>query len=485
MADTYFIQKQTLVSIADAVREKKGTSAEIPVTELASQIRGISTQKPEQKKSITVTANGTQTVSPDSGKVLSGVTVNVNVPDTVPVLQAKSVAPGTSAKTVSPDAGYDGLSAVTVGAVTAAIDSNIKAENIAAGVTILGVTGTHKGGANPETVESESAMNALLVGENVGKVYKYVGASGIYDNGAFYLVEYEQDPAPQGYKLTTKLTDAVVNVTYSDGTTGNISTNTTANDVMKINSISYTYEFSTFDINGKAETLPYALTGDTTVIAYSEYPCFKSDTPITLADGTTKQAIDITYDDELLVWDFDAGRMASAHPIWIAKPYKYNGFCRTIWSDGSVFDATGYKLAHRAYHVEKKSFVYTVDAFEIGDHTINDKGEQIALVSREIFDNEITACNIITDYHMNLFAGHILTSCRLSNLYDIDESMRYINDGREVIPADAFDIPMEWYNGLRIGEQPLDINPDGSYSRGDETVEDYVQRLIRTAKPRE
>ena len=482
----YKISADTLTAIAEAIRRKIGTSAKILVTDLATKIESISTQKPEQKKSITVTANGTQTVSPDSGKVLSGVTVNVNVPATVPVLQAKSVAPGTSAKTVSPDAGYDGLSAVTVGAVTAAIDSNIQPANIAAGVTILGVTGTHKGGANPETVASESAMTALLVGENVGKVYKYVGASGTYDNGAFYLVDYEEDPAPSGYKLTTKLTDAVVNVTYSDGTTGNISTNTTANDVMKINSISLTYaDNGWFDINGKSETLPYALTGDTTVTAYSEYPCFTSDTPITLADGTTKQAIDITYDDELLVWDFDAGRMASAHPIWIAKPYKYNGFCRTIWSDGSVFNATGNKLAHRAYHLEKKSFVYTVDAFEIGDHTINDKGEQIALVSREIFDNEITACNIITDYHMNLFAGHILTSCRLSNLYDIDSYMRYVKDDREIIAAEQFDIPLEWYNGLRVGEQPLDINPDGSYSMGDETVEDYVQRLIRTAKPRE
>lgn len=36
--------------------------------------------KPEQSKTVNITANGTQTVTPDSGKVLSSVVINTNVP---------------------------------------------------------------------------------------------------------------------------------------------------------------------------------------------------------------------------------------------------------------------------------------------------------------------------------------------------------------------------------------------------------------------
>lgn len=51
--------------------------------------------------------------------------------------------PKTSAQTVKPSKGYDGLKQVAITAVTAAIDSNIVAGNIKNGVTILGVEGTY------------------------------------------------------------------------------------------------------------------------------------------------------------------------------------------------------------------------------------------------------------------------------------------------------------------------------------------------------
>lgn len=56
--------------------------------------------------------------------------------------QSKTVDPAITKSTIKPDTGYTGLDKVTVNAVTAAIDANIVAENIRAGVTILGVEGT-------------------------------------------------------------------------------------------------------------------------------------------------------------------------------------------------------------------------------------------------------------------------------------------------------------------------------------------------------
>ena len=56
-----------------------------------------------------------------------------------------TVTPSTSEQVKTPSTGHNAITKVTVSAVTAAIDSNIVAENIKKGVTILGVEGTYEG----------------------------------------------------------------------------------------------------------------------------------------------------------------------------------------------------------------------------------------------------------------------------------------------------------------------------------------------------
>ena len=174
-----------LTGVADAIRAKKGTSGLINPQDFESEISSIKNEKPEQEKSVSISTNGITEVTPDSGKVLSKVSVTTNVQ---PTLQEKTVAPTTTQQIVTADSGKDGLSKVTVEAVTSSIDSNIVAENIKKDVTILGVAGTLESGT-PIDIATASEMNTLLTAENVGKVYRFTGTTdSTYTNGDLYEV---------------------------------------------------------------------------------------------------------------------------------------------------------------------------------------------------------------------------------------------------------------------------------------------------------
>lgn len=99
------ISKSILTATADAIRAKDGSSATIEPTDFATKIAAIPSGKPEEVANVTPTTSA-QTINPTTGSVFSSVSVS---------------------------------------AVTSAIDSDIKAENIKKDVDILGVVGTFEG----------------------------------------------------------------------------------------------------------------------------------------------------------------------------------------------------------------------------------------------------------------------------------------------------------------------------------------------------
>lgn len=138
--------------------------------------------------------NGTQTIKGDSNLTAANIKSGVKIFNVTgsyagsssggntPNLQTKTVTPSESTQTVSPDSGYDGLSKVTVNAISSTYigsdvtkksaatyipkttnqsiasgqylsgtqtikgDANLVAGNIKSGVSIFGVTGTYTGG---------------------------------------------------------------------------------------------------------------------------------------------------------------------------------------------------------------------------------------------------------------------------------------------------------------------------------------------------
>ncbi len=71
------------------------------VTSKASVVVNVDTAKPEQTKTVTITENGTITIIPDSGKVLTAVTVTTNVQAEKPTLNAPAIALSGSVVTIT------------------------------------------------------------------------------------------------------------------------------------------------------------------------------------------------------------------------------------------------------------------------------------------------------------------------------------------------------------------------------------------------
>lgn len=95
-------------------------------------------QKEEQEKTITITANGSRTVTPDAGKVLSKVTITTNVPATPTEEKTVTLALADGNQVINPTAGKN------ISKVTITKPETLLPENIKKGVTIAGVVGTYE-----------------------------------------------------------------------------------------------------------------------------------------------------------------------------------------------------------------------------------------------------------------------------------------------------------------------------------------------------
>lgn len=82
---------------------------------------------------------------------------------------AKTVTPGTSNQTAVASGRY------TTGDVVVSGDANLVPENIAEGVSIFGVTGTHSGGGGVQTVTGTFAC-----GIKGGATFSYTDGDGVY-----------------------------------------------------------------------------------------------------------------------------------------------------------------------------------------------------------------------------------------------------------------------------------------------------------------
>ena len=139
--------------------------------------------------------------------------------------------------------------------------------------------------------------------------------------------------------------------------------------------------------------------------------CFTENTLISTKNGD-KFVQDISYDDDILVWNFDEGKLDYAKPIFIKQEQTANSYWHVTDQDGKTVNLVGSNgKSHRLYNKRTHLFEYPQDIPEC-------KCEEI--------HESVKYYNIVTAYHFNCFANGILTSKRYSNmLYPITDDMKY------------------------------------------------------------
>ncbi len=193
-----------------------------------------------------------------------------------------------------------------------------------------------------------------------------------------------------------------------------------------------------------------------------------------------KKIEDLTYDDELVVWDFDKGCFTTAKPLWLMQKSETIEYNLLKFSDGTELKTI---VQHRIFNKEAGKFTYPMtDETPIGTTTFNENGEEVTLVSKEVITGKVEFYNVISHYHMNVFAEGILTSCRFNNLYPIKD-MKFVKDDRELVSREEYqDIPDEYFDGLRLAEQPKEINRGNDDVHAKSLVEHIKNVYIANAK---
>ena len=223
----------------------------------------------------------------------------------------------------------------------------------------------------------------------------------------------------------------------TDGALNNKPTAASSQNKCTITSVSYKGNSGSTVTNDTDVTVTWALG--------SSSGCFAEGTLITLADGTQKPIEQITYADELLVWDFNTG----AYTVTTASLIEAHeaGEYRVInlkFADGTV---TRVIVDHGFFDAEKNNFVYideeNVDSY-IGHDFVkmseNGTYELVELIGYEVTAEMVSYYTIQTAIYNNCIAENMFTLTSPPDMlendgwfdyFEIGEGMKYDEEKKQ------------------------------------------------------
>lgn len=163
--------------------------------------------------------------------------------------------------------------------------------------------------------------------------------------------------------------------------------------------------------------------------------CVAFDTPITLADGTTKKVQDVTFKDRILRFNHDTGKIDTSYCHWINKEEIAQKYWLVKFSDGSEIK---FIFPHAMFSLDEMCYVQVMDAerFKVGTRVskqimVDGKFEltEVKVTSIEQIFEEIHYCEVVTGQFYNCFANNLLISepftIGFQNMYGFNDDMTY------------------------------------------------------------
>jgi len=228
----------------------------------------------------------------------------------------------------------------------------------------------------------------------------------------------------------------------------------------------YTYSQSTGEIS-----IPN-VSGDITITAEATSSCLAEGTKILLANGKTKNIEDITYDDLLLVYNYETGKFTFEYPIWIEKEGSSNSYTLSTFSDGTTLKTIG---SHGIYSYDSNKFINVADATEYHIGTTvakyeNGKLEKVTVTNIETINEPVKYYHVVSSIYYNIISNTIMTTdsnTDLVNMYNfnddvtwqIDRNLILTNSSNLLTYAEVSDVmPSYMFIGLRASEIKWLIN---------------------------
>lgn len=327
-----------LTGVAGAIRAKKGTTAKINPQNFESEIASITTSKPEQEKTVTITENGTFEVVSDSGKVMSKVTGTVNVASEKPTLNAPTISlNGSTIIITNPSSnGNFATSYKVFNGSTLLATVTSKTVNLS---TYISTVGTHSItvkaiGTNFNDSAASNAVNYIYnvysITTNLTNVMANASNPTTVSTLASSTLTFT---ANTGYNLPDNVTVTGAEFTWTKSSGTLVLSNPTGNVSVTVAGVAISRAITATLTNvtaasGNATTIA---TGETKVLTYT------ANSGYTLPDS-------VTVTGATGVWNKDAGTLTLSNPtgnvtFTIAGVKAASGYTVTV--DSSVFYNTG------------------------------------------------------------------------------------------------------------------------------------------------
>ena len=245
-----------------------------------------------------------------------------------------------------------------------------------------------------------------------------------------------------------------------------------------LNNDSYTYNNRNGNLRIPNVTGDLSITGATTGNL-----CLIKGTKVLMADYTYKNIEDVKYDDLLMVWNYETGKLTKEYPIWMENEKVSNSYTKIDFSDGSSIGVVG---AHAFFNSDYKEFVSALDKekFHVGSNILKvdgDKLKKVKVTKIKEIKKKVEYYFVASTRYWNIITNDFVTTdgyTDITNLYKFDDNITW-DKNREVIKVDYKEIenvlPYYLFKGFRAEEVGVLI----AKNQGNiQSFKDYVNELI-------